>query len=89
MDVLAAGEAWSIALKMEDLNLNNEDKLALNNLSKLLGKTDLQGQLGQIEMTEDLLEEQIRKAESERLKNEKMFRTLGMTAGLAIVIILM
>ena len=89
MDVLAAGEAWSIALKMEDLNLNNEDKLALNNLSKLLGKTDLQGQLGQIEMTEDLLEEQIRKAESERLKNEKMFRTLGMILGMTIVIVLM
>ena len=30
-----------------------------------------------------------RKAEQERQKNEKLFRTLGMTAGLAIVIILM
>ena len=26
---------------MEDLSINNEDKNALNNLSKLLGKTDL------------------------------------------------
>ena len=26
---------------MEDLSINDEDKIALNNLSKLLGKTDL------------------------------------------------
>ncbi|MBO4816575.1 MAG: stage III sporulation protein AB [Clostridia bacterium] len=89
MDLLTAGEAWSIALKMEDLNINNEDKMALNNLSKLLGKTDLQGQLGQIEMTEDFLEEQIKKAEKEKNKNEKLYRTLGMILGLTIVIILM
>lgn len=41
MDILTAGDAWSIALKMEELNINNEDKNVLNNLSKLLGKTDL------------------------------------------------
>ena len=89
MDVLAAGEAWGLALKMEDLNINEEDKNVLFNLSKLLGKTDLQGQISSIEMTEDFLEEQIRKAQNLRNKNEKLYRTLGMILGLAIVIILM
>lgn len=89
MDILAAGEAWNIALKMEDLSINEEDKNALNNLSKLLGKTDLEGQLNQIEMTSDFLEEQIRKAEQEKNKNEKMYRTLGMILGMTIVVILM
>ena len=89
MDVLTAGDAWTIALKMEDLSINEEDKIALNNLSKLLGKTDLQGQLSQIEMTEDFLEEQIKKAEKERNKSEKLYRTLGTILGLTIVIILM
>ena len=88
MDVLAAGEAWNLALKMDNLNINEEDRNALKNLSKLLGKTDLQGQLSQIEMTSDFLDEQILKAERERNKNEKMYRTLGMILGMAIVIIL-
>ena len=89
MDILTAGDAWTIALKMEDLSINDEDKTALNNLSKLLGKTDLQGQLSQIEMTSDFLDEQIRKAETEKNKNEKLYRTLGMILGMTIVILLM
>ena len=89
MDILAAGEAWSIALKMEELNINEEDRNALNNLSKLLGRTDLEGQINQIEMTSDFLEEQIKKAEKEKEKNEKMYRTLGVILGMTIVIILM
>lgn len=89
MDILAAGEAWNMALKMEDLSINDEDKNALNNLSKLLGKTDLEGQLNQIEMTSDFLDEQIKKAEKEKNKNEKMYRTLGMILGMTIVVILM
>ena len=88
MNVLTAGEAWNLALKMDDLNINEEDRNALKNLSKLLGKTDLQGQLNQIEMTSDFLDKQIRKAEKEKDRNEKMYRTLGMILGLAIVIIL-
>ena len=40
-------------------------------------------------MTEDFLEEQIRKAQREMDKNEKLYRTLGMVLGLAIVIVLM
>ena len=88
MDILAAGDAWNLALKLDDLNINEEDRVALNNLSKLLGKTDLQGQLNQIEMTSDFLDKQILKAEKEKDKNERMYRTLGMILGLTIVIIL-
>ena len=92
--VLAAGEAWNLALKKEELvyiikNINDEDRLALSNLSKLLGKTDVTGQLNQIELTTDFLEDQIKKAEQQRDKSEKMYRTLGMLIGMAIVIILM
>lgn len=88
MDACPAGEAWNIALKIENLNIDDEDRNALKNLSKLLGKTDLEGQLNQIEMTSDFLDKQIRKAESQKEKSEKMYRTLGMLMGMAIVIIL-
>ncbi len=88
MDILAAGEAWNLAIKYEMLNINDEDRMVLRNLSKLLGKTDLEGQINQIDITENYLEEQIRKAETQREKSEKMYRTLGMIIGLTIVIVL-
>ena len=33
MNVLAAGEAWNIALKMEELSINQEDRSVLENLA--------------------------------------------------------
>lgn len=86
MEFCAAGEAWNLALKLDNLNIDDEDRNALNNLSKLLGKTDLEGQLSQIEMTSDFLDKQIRKAENQKEKSERMYRTLGMIMGMAIVI---
>lgn len=88
MAICPAGEAWNLALRIEDLNIDDEDRNVLKNLSKLLGKTDLEGQLNQIEMTSDFLDNQIKKAENQRAKSEKMYRTLGMVIGMAIVIIL-
>lgn len=88
MDICAAGEAWDLALRLNDLNIDEEDKTVLRNLSKLLGKTDLEGQLNQIEITLDFLDKQIRKAEIQKDKNERMYRTLGMIMGMVIVIIL-
>ena len=88
MKLLKAGDAWNLALDTNNLNINEEDKNILKNLSKLLGQTDIKGQLNQIEITSTFLDEQIKKAEEEKLKNEKMYRSLGMVIGLAIVIIL-
>ena len=89
MEVLTAGDAWNMAVDTNILSINDEDRNILKNLSKLLGQTDLEGQINQIELTSRFLDEQIEKAEKERLKSEKMYRTLGMVIGLAIVIILM
>ena len=88
MKYCSAGQAWSLSLKLDNLSINSEDRIALNNLSKLLGETDLDGQLSQIEMTSNFLDKQIDDAEKERNKCEKMYRSLGMIIGIAIVIIL-
>lgn len=88
MKFFSAGDAWNKAIDTDILNINLEDKNVLKNLSKLLGATDLEGQLSQIEMTSNFLDEQIKKAEKEREKNESMYRKLGMIIGLGIVIIL-
>ena len=89
MQFFPAGDAWNKAMDTDILNINLEDKKILKDLSKLLGKTDITGQLNQIELTTDFLEEQIKKAEEQRNKSEKMYRTIGMLIGMAIVIILM
>lgn len=88
MNFKSAGEAWNTAVETDILNINAEDRNILKNLGRLLGKTDLKGQVNQIDLTSSFLDNQIRKAELEREKNEKMYRTLGMILGLGIVIIL-
>ena len=54
---------------------------------KLLGKTDKKGQIGEIEITMEFIEKQIDKAELEKNKNSKLYKSLGILCGLGIVII--
>ncbi len=89
MNFYPAGEAWNKAIDTDILNINTEDKNILKDLSKLLGATDVEGQLSQIEITYNFLDEQIKKAEKEKTKNEAMYRKLGMVIGLGIVIVLL
>ena len=79
-----ASEAWELAVEKTECNLNKEDKKII----KTLGQTDAEGQISQIEITEEFLEGQIKEAEEERRKNEKLYTRLGTVLGLAIVIIL-
>lgn len=84
-------EAWEKAVDKAELttNLKKEDITAIKTLGKMLGNTDVEGQVSQIELTSSFIDMQIKKAEDERRKNEKMYKTLGTVIGLAIVIILM
>ena len=83
-----AGEAWEKALDEVNNNLSKEDITILKNLSKLLGETDIEGQISQIEVVNEFLTSQLKNANEERRKNEKMYRTLGIVTGLTIAIIL-
>ena len=83
-----ASAAWEEAVEKTVTNMNEEDKYALKTLGKLLGQTDSEGQVSQIEITENFLEKQIKEAEIEKQKNEKMYTKLGTIMGLAIVIVL-
>ena len=88
MQNFSAGEAWKNAVQTSETNFTNEDIHVLLMLSKMLGQTDVKGQISQIEITENFLEKQIKEAQQEKNKNEKLYRKLGTTIGLAIVIIL-
>ena len=83
-----AGQAWEEAVENSKNYLNIEDKNVIKIMSKMLGQSDVDGQISQIEVTEEFLEKQIKDAEFQKNKNEKMFQKLGTILGLALVIIL-
>ncbi|MFU2362789.1 MAG: stage III sporulation protein AB, partial [Clostridiales bacterium] len=82
------GEAWRKALLISKNNLNKEDVATIQNLSRLLGQTDIEGQISEVEVVNNFLTVQLENASEERRKNEKMYRTLGLVTGLTIAIIL-
>ncbi len=88
MKLMTAGEAWEKAIDESNTKLTKDDKDILKGLAKMLGRTDLDGQVSEIRLTKKFLETKIKEAEIEKSKNEKLYKTLGATVGLAIVIIL-
>ena len=87
---LTASEAWELAVKenIGKTSLNKEDGEIVISFGKMLGSSDLEGQLKNIEMTLNQLHVQEQKAEEKRNKYETMYRTLGVLGGLTLVIIL-
>lgn len=81
-------EVWENCIQEADVSINQEDKDILKKLGKLLGQTDVEGQVSEIEVTENFLDMQIEKAEEDKQKNQKLYKTLGITIGLVFVIIL-
>ena len=48
-----ANIAWEQSIEESKGNLKKEDKQILKTMSKLLGQTDVEGQISQIEITEN------------------------------------
>ena len=83
-----AGDAWEKSLNNSNIMLLEDDKEALRSLGKLLGSTDIDGQLSQIRLVNGFLNEQIKEAIEQKNKNETMYKKLGIIVGLAVVIVL-
>ena len=79
---------WENTINLSESNLNIEDKKILIDMGKILGATDVDGQISNIKIASSFIDRQIEKAEQEKEKNAKMFRTLGIVSGLTIIIIL-
>lgn len=88
MKQCSVGKAWELALETENSYILKEDKEILKTWGRMLGKTDIAGQVQQIEQTAEFLNYQIEKAETACHKNEKLYRTLGVVIGAAFVILL-
>lgn len=86
-----ASEAWEQAVKqcIRTTALNREDEEIMLSFGKLLGNTDIEGQVKNIRLTLGQLELQESKAEESRKRNENMYRSLGMLGGIAVVIVLL
>ena len=76
MENMPASEAWEEGIKLSSTNLTSKDKDILKDLGKLLGQTDVEGQISQIKLISDFLDLQISEANIERQKNQKLYRTL-------------
>lgn len=88
MENLPAGEAWRYSIENSKTNMKEEDLKVLINLEKLLGKTDINGQLSELKLIDTFISKQIEDAKEEQKKNEKLYKSLGIIAGLVIAIIL-
>lgn len=69
--------------------LKEEDYKVLEDMFKTLGGWNIEGQMSMIDMALRNIYEQIQKAEDLRMKNEKIFRSLGISAGAIIDILLL
>lgn len=87
IDEKGVNESWNLAVENEN-NFNDEDKSTIKMFGKLLGKTDKSGQINEINVTSKLVDRLIEKAESEKAKNYKLFKTLGVVIGIGTCIIL-
>lgn len=88
---LNASQAWEKAVNenIKKTSLNQEDKDILLAFGKLLGSSELEGQIKNIRLTMTQLKLQEEKAETNRAKNEKMYKSLGILGGIAVVIVLL
>ena len=87
MKDLEVNLAWNNAVD-EETKINKEDKEILKMFGKLLGKTDKKGQISEIDLSLNFIENQIQKAEVEKNRNSKLFKVLGVLIGIGITIII-
>lgn len=76
MEIYTPEKAWVEAINKSTTNFNEKDKEILKDLAKLLGKTNIEGQISQIKLVSNFLDIQIENANKEKEKNEKLYRTL-------------
>ncbi len=83
-----AGEAWEIALdKVENINLSQDDIKILKSFGKGLGNSDIYNQEKNFKLASELLKKQLTDAEESSRKNERLYKSLGILIGIAVVII--
>ena len=78
---------WNLAVEGQNY-FNYEDKEVAKGLGKMLGKLDKNGQISEICLVDNFLDKQIENAYEIQQKNKKLYKTLGISTGVAIAIVL-
>jgi len=88
---MEAGAAWEDACekRLKNMELKKEDIDTIKSLGRLLGSTDVEGQITNIEVISGQLSILADKAEEERKKNEPLFKNIGPVVGVGISVLLM
>ena len=73
----------------EKLYLNDEDIEVILSLGSILGSSNREDQEKHFKLVKTQLEDRIKDAESSRIKNEKLYKNLGVLSGMLIVITLL
>lgn len=73
--------AWETAAN-EATELNGEDRGLLISVGKQLGNSDLSGQLAMLELNKTLFTVRLSEAAAENSKKAKMYRSVGLLAGI-------
>lgn len=68
-------------------SITDYDKNIFVTTLKNLGKSDLESQINIIENAKNMLQNQIKEATENKLKNSKLYKTVGVISGIIIVII--
>jgi|LSQX01.3.fsa_nt_gb stage III sporulation protein AB len=87
---LTAEEAWADALVLfrKKSALNSQDLSILRDFGVGLGQSDKKEQLKKLRLIREQLYLQESQAEIEREKNQRMWQTMGILIGLALVVLL-
>ena len=80
-------ESFIDAIK-KNTKLDSEDKLILNNFGLNLGIVERNVQISEIDIAYNFLIERLKDAEEKKVKNVKLYKTLGISIGLTISIVL-
>lgn len=80
---------WKQMLEQYDKTLKYEDIRTLESFSAYLGTNDAEGAVNSIKMYLELLENSIKEAENNIVLKSKLYRTLGLSLGLVVSILLL
>lgn len=80
-------QAWEKALRQTPTSLDSDDQRALFHLGEVLGATDLEGALSELDYAEFLLKQRYEEAKARKKQLGGLYQTLGVLAGAAIVIV--
>ena len=90
-DGFSAGDCWRKSLQDSEgeLELDKDQLALLKKMGPVWGKGDKNDQLKQVALMQELIRQALQEAREERVKNEKMWRYLGLLGGCTIVILLL